>query len=58
MKSSLKEHKGTLQRVLGLIRPYRLMVGLLLVFAVITVAATLYAPILVGEGVDMIVGPE
>lgn len=58
MKSSLKEHKGTLQRVLLLIRPYRLMVGLLLVFAVITVAATLYAPILVGEGVDMIVGPE
>lgn len=48
--------KETLKRILGLIRPYWWMAALILVFAVITVAATLYGPILIGQGVDLIIG--
>lgn len=48
--------KETLKRILGLIRPYWWMVALILLFAVITVAATLYGPILIGQGVDLIIG--
>lgn len=48
---------STWKRILSLIRPYRMYVILMLVMAFLTVASTLYAPILIGEGVDMIVGP-
>ena len=48
--------KETLKRILGLIRPYWWMAALILLFAVITVAATLYGPILIGQGVDLIIG--
>ena len=48
--------KETLIRILGLIRPYWWMAALILLFAVITVAATLYGPILIGQGVDLIIG--
>ena len=48
--------KETLKRILGLMRPYWWMAALILVFAVITVAATLYGPILIGQGVDLIIG--
>ena len=48
--------KETLKRILGLIRPYWWMATLILLFAVITVAATLYGPILIGQGVDLIIG--
>lgn len=52
LKSGQKE---TLRRVFQFIRPYRAYVILSLVFAVITVAATLYAPIVTGQAVDLIV---
>ncbi|QOV19586.1 ABC transporter ATP-binding protein [Blautia liquoris] len=48
---------STWKRILSLIKPYRMYVILMLVMAFLTVASTLYAPILIGEGVDMIVGP-
>lgn len=48
--------KETLKRILGLIRPYWWMAALIQLFAVITVAATLYGPILIGQGVDLIIG--
>ena len=48
--------KETLKRILGLIRPYWWMAALILLFAVITVAAALYGPILIGQGVDLIIG--
>ena len=48
--------KETLKRILGLIRPYWWMAALILLFAVISVAATLYGPILIGQGVDLIIG--
>lgn len=49
-------HKDTVKKVLHLIRPYRGLVIFMLLLAVITVAATLYLPILIGEGVDQILG--
>lgn len=52
-----KIDRSTLRRVLELVRPYRLFVILIFLLASVTVASTLYAPILIGEGVDMIIGP-
>lgn len=57
MKLSLKEHRSTLARILNYIGVYRWLVLLSLALAAVTVATTLYAPILVGEGVDLILGP-
>lgn len=56
MKKSMNNSK-TLLRVLQLIKPYGFHVILTLFLALVTVASTLYAPILIGDGVDMIVGP-
>ena len=44
----------TLRRVLGLIAPYRGLVALSLLLAAVTVVATLYGPVLTGDGVDLI----
>lgn len=49
--------KDTMKRVIQLIRPHGFYVVLNLLLALVTVIATLYAPILIGKGVDMIVGP-
>ena len=57
MKLSLKKHRSTLTRILNYIGAYRWMVLVSLLLAAVTVAATLYAPILIGEGVDLILGP-
>ncbi len=46
---------ATVKRILTYISQYKVWVGLSLILAVITVATTLYAPILVGDGVDLIV---
>ena len=48
-------NKSTIKRVLSLIKPYRIYVLASLVLAMIYVALSLYAPILIGEGVDYIV---
>lgn len=47
----------TIARVLSYIRPYSFQIGAMLVFAMVTVGLTLYAPVLIGRGVDQIVGP-
>lgn len=46
------KNKKTINRVLQLIRPYTYLVVSILVLAAVTVAATLYSPILIGKGVD------
>jgi len=51
------KHRSTLKRILDYIGYYRWFVVLSLLLAAITVATTLYAPILIGEGVDLILGP-
>ena len=48
---------ATVRRVLRLIAPYRVLVLLSLLLAAVTVVTTLYAPILTGLGVDLILGP-
>lgn len=48
--------KGTLMKVLRYIRPYMHYVILSLLFAALSVILTLYAPILLGEAIDCIVG--
>jgi len=57
MKTQLTKHKSTLTRILNYIGVYKWLVLLSLVLAAVTVATTLYAPILVGNGVDLILGP-
>ena len=52
-----KAQKGTLKKVLRYIRPYWVLVGISILLAAVTVAATLYIPILTGDAVDLIVGP-
>ena len=56
-KSERIRHRETISRVLAYIRPYRLKIAVMLAFAMITVGLTLYAPVLIGQGVDQIVGP-
>ena len=51
------KNKDTMKRVLKFIRPYKGKIILMLLMAFFTVAFTLYTPILIGEGVDTIIGP-
>ena len=52
-----KAQKGTLKKVLRYIRPYWPLVALSILLAAVTVAASLYIPILTGNAVDLILGP-
>lgn len=49
--------KGVLARMLTYTRPYGLYLALAVVFAVLQVLLTLYAPVLSGRAIDFIVGP-
>lgn len=49
--------KGTVKKVLRYIKKYRIYLLLSLIFAAVSVALTLYVPILVGDAIDCIVGP-
>lgn len=49
------KNKKTINRVLQLIRPYTYLVVSILMLAAVTVAATLYSPILIGKGVDCMI---
>ena len=50
------KNKDTIQRVLKFVRPYGAKIILMLVLSLVTVAATLYTPILIGDGVDTMIG--
>ena len=56
MKKSVFQ-KDTLLRVLGYVSRYKRFLILSLLLSVITVASTLYVPILTGNAVDLIIGP-
>ena len=56
-KSREKAERGTLKKVLRLIRPYRLLVALSILCSAVTVALTLYVPVLIGRTIDLIIGP-
>ena len=57
MNKQWKQHKSTLSRILNYIGVYKWLVLFSLALAGVSVASTLYGPILVGEGVDLILGP-
>ena len=49
-----KKEQDTMKKVFKLIRPYMHYLILSLIFAAISVALTLYAPILSGNAIDLI----
>ena len=51
------KNKDTIKRVIQYISPYRMQIFVMLVLSVLTVGFTLYTPILIGHGVDTILGP-
>ena len=48
--------KGTLRKVLKYVQRHGFFMVLSILFAAITVALTLYTPILIGDAIDLIVG--
>ncbi|MDO5136443.1 MAG: ABC transporter ATP-binding protein [Eubacteriales bacterium] len=53
----MRKNKDTMIRVLRFISPYRGKILAMLFLAVLTVVFTLYTPILIGQGVDTMLGP-
>ena len=51
-----KGQAAALRQVLSYIKKYRLMVGVSLLLAAVTVVLTLYVPILTGDAVDLLLG--
>ena len=49
--------KGTLARVLGYVGRYKVWLIVSLLLSLLTVASTLYVPILTGDAVDLLLGP-
>ncbi|SEK64925.1 ABC transporter ATP-binding protein [Ruminococcus albus] len=58
MADTKKVQKPVLKPLLSYARPYIWLFVISMLLAVITVATTLYAPILIGQGVDLIIGPK
>lgn len=50
-----ENQKDTLKRVISYIKPYRFFVLLSLILAFLTVLTTLYAPIVTGDAIDLII---
>ena len=57
MKKTNKK-PSTLAKVLRYIGKYKLLLPVTLLFAAITVALTLYVPILIGDAIDLIIGKD
>ncbi|NLZ83390.1 MAG: ABC transporter ATP-binding protein, partial [Clostridiales bacterium] len=49
---------NTIRKVLGYIKEYRILLLLSIILATATVALTLYIPILIGNAIDHIIGPD
>ena len=49
-----RANPGTLKKVLGYIGRYKLLLPVSLLFALLTVALTLYIPVIIGEAIDII----
>lgn len=56
-KTENTSNKAVIKRILNHIKRYRFLVALSFICAAISVAATLYAPILTGNAIDLIVEP-
>lgn len=55
-KVKQKAERGTLQKVLAYLKPYWALVALSILLSAVTVALTLYVPVLIGNAIDMIIG--
>lgn len=55
-RAKQKIEKGTLKQVLTYLKPYWGLVALSVLFSAVTVALTLYVPVLIGDAIDLIVG--
>lgn len=55
-KKKTKLRKDTWKKVLACLRPYSFLITVSIVFSAVTVALTLYVPILIGHAIDRIVG--
>lgn len=53
----MRKYRSTLKRIFNYIGQYKVGVLCSLILAAITVATTLYIPILIGQAVDLILGP-
>ena len=56
-RAKQKAQPGTMKKVLEYLRPYMVLVALSVLLAAVTVALTLYVPVLIGRAIDLIVGP-
>ena len=56
-KNDKKYQPETLKKVLSYIQAYRIYLALSLIFAVVTVASTLYIPVLTGQVIDHVIAP-
>lgn len=56
MKSTNKASKGTLKKVLSFIKPYSPLIVLSILLAALSVALTLYMPIIIGDAIDCAIG--
>ena len=56
-KAKQKAQPGTMKKVLEYLRPYMGLVALSVLLVAVTVALTLYVPVLIGRAIDLIVGP-
>ncbi len=57
-QSQQKSQDSTVRKVLRYVGKYKLLIALSILLAVVTVAGTLYVPILVGNAIDMAVGVD
>ena len=58
MKERVKKSQvGTMKKVLKYIEKYKVFLALSLIFAVVTVASTLYVPVVTGQVIDRILAP-
>lgn len=55
--SKQKAEKGTMKKVLVYLKPYWTLVLVSVLLSAITVALTLYVPVLIGRAIDGIIGP-
>ena len=56
-KKKLTVRKDTMKQMFQYVKKHSLFVALSILFAAISVALTLYVPILIGDAVDLIVAP-
>ena len=58
MKNNKSVKKSTIKEVLHYVRNYKLLLTLSILFSTVSVALTLYIPIVIGDAIDMIVGKD